>query len=188
MVFLRLVILLVKGSGLPGRHVQEFLFTVFRTWGIQRRGDGKDCASLPPKEWGVRWASLAIFFLALGLGDFLHLGPPATCPCVRITRDTHVISRSGPQQPQPPQPPPLRSHFGSSGHFCSNGSLLQREPKVLLCSLTRMVLVSHGNVCRALLVSLLSWFGAVSALDSQFGFGSVCLEVPSFVEIILSLD
>ena len=25
---------------------------------------------LPPKEWGVRRASLAIFFLALGLGDF----------------------------------------------------------------------------------------------------------------------
>ena len=24
---------------------------------------------LPPKEWGVRWASLAIFFLALGLGE-----------------------------------------------------------------------------------------------------------------------
>ena len=40
---------------------------------------------------------------------------------------------------------------------------------MLLCSLTRMVLVSHGNVCRALLVSLLSWFGAVSALDSHFG-------------------
>ena len=25
---------------------------------------------LPPKEWEVRWASLAIFFLALGLGEF----------------------------------------------------------------------------------------------------------------------
>ena len=24
---------------------------------------------LPPKEWGVRWAYLAIFFLALGLGE-----------------------------------------------------------------------------------------------------------------------
>ena len=24
---------------------------------------------LPPKEWGVRWACLAIFFLALGLGE-----------------------------------------------------------------------------------------------------------------------
>ena len=49
-----------------------------------------------------------------------------------------------------------------------------------------MVLVSHGNVCRALLVSLLFRFGAVSALYSQFGFGSVCLEVPSFVEMIQS--
>ena len=25
---------------------------------------------LPPKEWEVRWASLAIFFLDLGLGEF----------------------------------------------------------------------------------------------------------------------
>ena len=37
--------------------------------GIQRRGDVKDCAPLPPKEWGVRWASLTTFFLALGLGE-----------------------------------------------------------------------------------------------------------------------
>ena len=29
---------------------------------------------LPPKERGVRWASLAIFFLALGLGDFFAPG------------------------------------------------------------------------------------------------------------------
>ena len=41
----------------------------FRIEGIQRRGDGKDCAPLPPSERGVRWADLAIFFLALGLGD-----------------------------------------------------------------------------------------------------------------------
>ena len=34
---------------------------------------------LPPKERGVRWASLAIFFLALGWGDILHLGTPGTC-------------------------------------------------------------------------------------------------------------
>ena len=31
------------------------------------------------RSGGVRWASLAIFFLALGLGDFLHLGTPGTC-------------------------------------------------------------------------------------------------------------
>ena len=38
--------------------------------GTQRRGDGKDCFPLLPKEKGERWAYLAIFFLALGLGDF----------------------------------------------------------------------------------------------------------------------
>ena len=45
---------------------------LFRTQilGTQRRGDGKDCAPLPPLERGERWACLAIFFLALGLGDF----------------------------------------------------------------------------------------------------------------------
>ena len=49
----------------PGHLLDESL----RTQGIQRRGDAKDCAPLPPKEWGVRWASLAIFFLDLGLGE-----------------------------------------------------------------------------------------------------------------------
>ena len=68
------VVIVVKGSGLPGRLVQEHLLISFRFQGIQRRGDGKDCAPLPPKEWGVRWASLAIFFLALGLGEVLHQG------------------------------------------------------------------------------------------------------------------
>ena len=34
---------------------------------------------LPPMEREVRWASHAIFFLALGLGDYLHLGTPGTC-------------------------------------------------------------------------------------------------------------
>ena len=39
----------------------------------------KTCPSLlapplPPKEWGVRWACLAIFFLGLGLGDVGHWG------------------------------------------------------------------------------------------------------------------
>ena len=34
--------------------------------GIQRRGDGKDCAPLPPKEWGVRLACLAILGFAPG--------------------------------------------------------------------------------------------------------------------------
>ena len=60
-----------KGSGLPRRLVQEQLLMSFRIQilGTQRRGDGKDCAPLPPKERGARWACLAIFFLALGLGE-----------------------------------------------------------------------------------------------------------------------
>ena len=41
----------------------------FRTRVTQRQGDGKDCAPLPPKEWGVRPASLATFFLDLELGE-----------------------------------------------------------------------------------------------------------------------
>ena len=63
------VVIWVKGSGLPGRHVQVNLLMSFRILGIQRRGDGKDCAPFPPKEWRVRSASHAIFFLDLGLGD-----------------------------------------------------------------------------------------------------------------------
>ena len=59
----------VKGSRFPGRHVRVILLMLFGIPGIQRRGDGKDCAPLPPKEWGVRWAYLAIFFLDLGLGE-----------------------------------------------------------------------------------------------------------------------
>ena len=71
-IFWVLIVLLVKGSGLPRRRVQSFLHMLFRTQsqGTQRRGDGKDCFLLPPKEKGERWACLAIFFLALGLGDF----------------------------------------------------------------------------------------------------------------------
>ena len=77
---LLLVILLIqvviweKESGLPGRHVQVYLLMSFRILGIHRRGDGKDCANLPPKEWGVRWVSLANFFLDLGLGEFCTWG------------------------------------------------------------------------------------------------------------------
>ena len=74
-----IVVTLLRGSGSPGRHVQVILLMSFRIRGIQRRGDGKDCASVPPKEWGVRWACLAIFFLALVLGEVLHLGTPGTC-------------------------------------------------------------------------------------------------------------
>ena len=66
---LKQVVIWVNGSGKPRRHVQMHCFLMFRIQGIQRRGDGKDCAPLPPKERGGRWACLAIFFLALGLGE-----------------------------------------------------------------------------------------------------------------------
>ena len=39
----------------------------------------KNAPPLPPKERGVRWARLAIFFLDLGLGEDLCLGKPGTC-------------------------------------------------------------------------------------------------------------
>ena len=68
-IFLRQVVMGVQGSGLPGRLVQEKFFASFRIQGIQRQGDGKDCAPLPPMKWGVRWACFAIFFLDLGLGE-----------------------------------------------------------------------------------------------------------------------
>ena len=51
-----------------------------RIQGIQRRGDGKDCAPLPPKEWGLRWARLAIFFLDLELGEVFALGDAWNLP------------------------------------------------------------------------------------------------------------
>ena len=47
-----LVVLWVKESGLPERHVQVSFLMSLRNLGTQRRGDGKDCAPLPPKEWG----------------------------------------------------------------------------------------------------------------------------------------
>ena len=109
---------------------------------IPRRGDGKDCAPppspLPPKEWGVRRACLAIFFLDLGLGDFLHRGrlEPAFggnrrrgIPAGQSSRrdqctgtgsfqlDASVCAYGQtcahyiPSEPQPPQPPqPPHSH------------------------------------------------------------------------------
>ena len=42
---------------------------IIRTQGFQRQSDGKGCCPLSPQELGVRWACLAIFFLALGLGE-----------------------------------------------------------------------------------------------------------------------
>ena len=46
-----------------------FHLSAFRTRGTQLQGDGKDCAPLPPMEWGVRPACLVIFFLDLELGE-----------------------------------------------------------------------------------------------------------------------
>ena len=62
-----LIMMLIWGrSGLLRRHVQVYFFMSIRIQGIQRRGDGKDCASLPPKEWGVRSACLLGEFFAPG--------------------------------------------------------------------------------------------------------------------------
>ena len=79
-IFQMLVVIWVKGSRLPRRHVQLLLLMSVRTQGIQRRGDGKDCAPLPPKERGVMWACLAIFFLDLELGDIFALGDAWNLP------------------------------------------------------------------------------------------------------------
>ena len=40
------------------------------SWALNAEEMEKIAPPLPPKERGVRWACLAIFFLALGLGDF----------------------------------------------------------------------------------------------------------------------
>ena len=71
------VVTWAKGSGLPRRHVQVILFMVFRTRGIQPRGDGKDCAPLPPKEWGGGRTSQS--FSSSWGWMILHLGTPGTC-------------------------------------------------------------------------------------------------------------
>ena len=55
-------------SGLPGRLVPEHWYTTIQIQGIQRRGDGKDCAPFLRRRWVVRWACLAIFFSRLGVG------------------------------------------------------------------------------------------------------------------------
>ena len=46
----------------------------------QLQSDGKDCAPLPPKEWGVRPACLAIFFLELELGEVFAPGDTRNLP------------------------------------------------------------------------------------------------------------
>ena len=49
--FKKLVVIWENGSGFPRRHVQVHLLMSFRIQGIQRRGDGQDCA--PPSSEGV---------------------------------------------------------------------------------------------------------------------------------------
>ena len=51
------------------------------------------------------------------------------------------------------------------------------------CSLSRMAQVSHGNVCRALLVFLLCSVGAVFDLDSKFDTEGKSFAEPSFDEM-----
>ena len=56
LVFLAIILIQVvlwgNGSGLPRRHVQVYFHIIIRIPGIQRRGDGKDCAPLPPEGEG----------------------------------------------------------------------------------------------------------------------------------------
>ena len=59
---------LLKGSGQPGRLVQVHLLVSFQIQGIQRRGDGKDCAPLPPKERRSEVGGPRNLFPRLGVG------------------------------------------------------------------------------------------------------------------------
>ena len=61
-----------------GPHHNHHLISL-RILGIQRRGDGKRLRPTFSEGEEVRWASLAIFFLALELGNYLHLGTLGTC-------------------------------------------------------------------------------------------------------------
>ena len=54
---------------------------------------------------------------------------------------------------------------------------------MLWCSLSRMAQVSHGNVCRALLVFLLCSVEAVFDLDSKFDMEGNSSAEPSFDEM-----
>ena len=63
-----LVVLWEKGSGLPERHVQVLFLMTIRILGTQRRGDGKDCAPLPPKERGGEVGEPRNLFPRLGVG------------------------------------------------------------------------------------------------------------------------
>ena len=57
-----------KGSGLPERDVQVLFLMTIRILGTQRRGDGKDCAPLPPKEREGEVGEPRNLFPRLGVG------------------------------------------------------------------------------------------------------------------------
>ena len=143
------VVTRVRGSGFPGRHVQVHLLMSFRIQGIQRRGDGKDCAPPPSSEGeGSEVGVPRNLFPRLGVGDILHPGTPGTCSrrhqawwgssrrdqctgtgpfklvawCTRM--DRHACATHCPHHHHHHH---LRSHFGSShfGSSCHFGSGVQ---------------------------------------------------------------
>ena len=67
-IFWMKVVTRVKGTGLPGRHVQVHLLMTFRI----QASNAEEMENIAPpflrRSWGVRWASLAIFFLDSGVG------------------------------------------------------------------------------------------------------------------------
>ena len=69
------VVTWLKGSVLPGRHVVgvKLSGSIPDPGASQRRGDGKDCAPLPPEKWRVRPACLAILGEVFALGDAWNL-------------------------------------------------------------------------------------------------------------------
>ena len=63
------VVTWLKSPSNQKKHMLVFHRFIIRTRGTPLQGDGKDCAPLPPKDWGVRPACLAIFFLELEWGE-----------------------------------------------------------------------------------------------------------------------
>ena len=68
------VVTWLKESVQPEKHMLVFHRFTIRTRGTQLQGDGKDCAPLSLKEWEVRPACLAIFFLELEWSEVLAPG------------------------------------------------------------------------------------------------------------------
>ena len=127
------VVMWVKGSSLPRRHVQVYLHTVFWIRCIQRRGDGKNCAggevgeprnlfprlgvgwgfapgdawNLPSEGTGVgSWlVSPAEGVSALALAHFNQLHA-----CLDMDRHVFTIAPSAPSTPPPPPSSPPLPH------------------------------------------------------------------------------